>query len=398
MELKRIGQFIDIPSTAVCLLERPEKEITLAINIRVNQEKLVQTTAYVCLYNTARGPAKGGIRFHPEVSLVETRKLAELMVWKTALVGIPFGGGKTGVAVDTHEFTRAEKTVLVKELVHLIRNELSCGDYIPAPDMGTDAHDMATIFGEMHILECVTGKPPRVGGLPGREEATGRGVATAAELLARREHLDPTKTTVAVQGFGNVGSWTAYFMQSLGFKVVGISDITGACYIPQGIDVPKLKKDFSGNGQNLASCIDCNQIKRDELLELPVDILIPAAAGGVITEQNASKIKAKYIVEAANNPTTPGAEAILNDRGTIILPDILANAGGVAASYVEWRKARSGSLTPREETYQVIDSVITDAFKEVASISTDKKVPYRLAAEIKAVQEVVSTMKDRGWL
>jgi glutamate dehydrogenase (NAD(P)+) len=398
MDLKRIGTYIDIPATAVCLLERPEKEITLAINIRVNQQKLVQTTAYVCLYNTARGPAKGGIRFHPEVNLMETRKLAELMVWKTALVGIPFGGGKTGVAVDAHEFTRAEKTVLVKELVHLIRNELNYGDYIPAPDMGTDAHDMATIFGETHILECVTGKPPRVGGLPGREEATGRGVATATELLAKEKGLDPAKTTVAVQGFGNVGSWTAYFLHSLGFKVIGISDITGACYLPQGINVQKLKNDFTVNGQNLAACIDCTQIKRDELLEQPVDILIPAAAGGIITKDNAHKIKAKYIVEAANNPTTSEAEAILNERGTIILPDILANAGGVVASYVEWRKARSGSLTPREETYQVIDSVITDSFKEVSNIARDKKIPYRLAAEIKAVNEVISTMKDRGWL
>lgn len=398
MDLKRIGQFIDIPSTAVCLLERPEKEITLAINIRVNQEKHIQTTAYVCLYNTARGPAKGGIRFHPEVNLLETRKLAELMVWKTALVGIPFGGGKTGVMVDTLGFTRAEKTVLVKELVHLIRNELNCGDYIPAPDMGTDAHDMATIFGETHILECVTGKPPRVGGLPGREEATGRGVATATSLMAQQHRLDPAKTTVAVQGFGNVGSWTAYFLHSLGFKVIGISDITGACFLPQGIDIHKLKKDFCINGNNLSSCIDCTKIKRDELLEQPVDILIPAAAGGIITKNNAHKIKAKYIVEAANNPVTPEAEEILNERGTIILPDILANAGGVIASYVEWRQARSGSLTPREETYQVIDSAITDSFKEVIAIAAEKKIPYRLAAEVKAVQEVVEAMKDRGWL
>jgi glutamate dehydrogenase (NAD(P)+) len=169
VNLSEITKLIDVPSTAVALLERPEKETTLAINISVNEKKLVQTTAYVCLYNTVRGPAKGGIRFHPHVNLLETRKLAELMVWKTALVGIPFGGGKTGVTIDPHEFTRVEKTIIMKELVHLIRNELINGDYIPAPDMGTDAHDMATIFGEIHLQECVTGKPPRVGGLPGRE-------------------------------------------------------------------------------------------------------------------------------------------------------------------------------------------------------------------------------------
>jgi glutamate dehydrogenase (NAD(P)+) len=398
MNLAQIGKYIDIPATAVSLLERPEKEITLALNIRVSHEKVVQTTAYVCLYNTARGPAKGGIRFHPHVNQVETRKLAELMVWKTALVGIPFGGGKTGVTIEPLDYTREEKTVIMKELVHLIRNELYAGDYIPAPDMGTNAYDMATIFGETHNLECVTGKPPRVGGLPGREEATGRGVATATQLLAKLKDLNPGKTTVAVQGFGNVGSWTAYFLHNLGFKVVAINDINAACYNPNGLDIADLKQKYAGNGQNLANAVECGQVTRDEILELPVDILIPAAAGEVITAKNANNIKAKYIVEAANNPVTEEAENILRGNGVNILPDILANAGGVVASYVEWRKARSGSLTPREETYNVIDSVLGEAFRDVVKIAEEHKVAYRTAAEIKAVQEVVFTMKDRGWL
>ncbi len=398
MNLVQMSSLIDIPSTAIDLLQRPEKEITMALNIRVNEKKLVQTTAYVCLYNTVRGPAKGGIRFHPHVNLLETRKLAELMVWKTALVGIPFGGGKTGVTIDPHEFTRTEKTIIVKELVHLIRHELNCGDYIPAPDMGTDAHDMATIFGETHLQECVTGKPPRVGGLPGREEATGRGVATVTRLLTEQLKLDPKKTTVAIQGFGNVGSWTAFFLHSLGYKVVAINDIYAACYDPNGLNIPELKQAYATNGSNLSSVTSPQKIARDEIMELPVDILIPAAAGGVITSHNADKIKAKYIVEAANNPTTDEAERVLLDRGVTIMPDILANAGGVIASYVEWRKARSGSLTPREETYNVIDSVITDSFNEVVKIAHELKVPYRIAAEAKAVREVVCTMYDRGWM
>jgi glutamate dehydrogenase (NAD(P)+) len=398
MNLSEIAKLTDVPSTARILLERPEKETTLAINIRVNEKKLVQTTAYVCFYNTVRGPAKGGIRFHPHVDLLETRKLAELMVWKTALVGIPFGGGKTGVTIDPHEFTRVEKTIVMKELVHLIRNELINGDYVPAPDMGTDAHDMATIFGEIHLQECVTGKPPRVGGLPGREEATGRGVATVTKLLSEKYSLDPKKTTIAVQGFGNVGSWTAHFLHAMGYRIVAISDVTGACYNPDGLDIPELKKAYAGNGNTLVSAPKCNNIPRDEVLELPVDILIPAAAGGILTAQNAGKIRAKYIVEAANAPTTDEAEAILKDRKITILPDILSNAGGVIASYVEWRKARSGSLTPREETYNVIDSVISDSFKEVVHVAEDLKIDYRKAAEVKAVSEVVATMKDRGWL
>jgi len=398
VNLNKIAKLIEVPTTATALLDRPEKEITLAINIRVNEHKLVQTTAYVCLYNTVRGPAKGGIRFHPHVDLIETRKLAELMVWKTALVGIPFGGGKPGVAIEPHDFTRVEKTIVMKELVHLIRNELINGDYIPAPDMGTDAHDMATIFGETHLQESVTGKPPRVGGLPGREEATGRGVATVTKLLSEKYGLNPGKTTVAVQGFGNVGSWTAYFLHTLGYKVVAVNDISAACYNPNGLNIPELKTVYSGNGNSLLSAPNCNNISRDEVLELPVDILIPAAAGGVITGENADKIKAKFIVEAANAPTTEDAEHILQDRKITIVPDILANAGGVIASYVEWRKARSGSLTPREETYNVIDSVIGDAFKDVFQIAQDLGINYRTAAEVKAVREVVSTMHDRGWL
>ena len=175
MDLAKVSKLVNVPAAAVALLEKPEKEISLAVNIRVSDHKLVQTNAYVCFYSTVRGPAKGGIRFHPEVDMAHVRKLAELMVWKTALVGIPFGGGKSGVAVDPHGLDRPEKAILVKEFVHLIRHELSSGDYIPAPDMGTDGRDMATIFGETHLLECVTGKPPRVGGCPGarRRRAAG---------------------------------------------------------------------------------------------------------------------------------------------------------------------------------------------------------------------------------
>jgi len=398
MNLDEIAKIIDVPSQAINLLRHPEREVSLAVNLRVSENKLVQTNAYVCFYNTVRGPAKGGIRFHPEVTLLETRKLAELMVWKTALVGIPFGGGKTGVAIDPHQLTRAEKTALVKELVHLIRHELMFGDYIPAPDMGTDARDMATIFGETHNLESVTGKPPRVGGLPGREEATGRGVAQTTKLLAQKYDLKPEKTTLAIQGFGNVGSWTGYFLHQQGFKIVALSDISTAIYNPDGLNIPTLKENYSVRGQPLSEAHRGQKIARDELLELDVDILIPAASGGVITTQNADKIKAKYIIEAANNPVTDEADIILNDNSHIILPDILSNAGGVIASYVEWRKARSGSLTPREETYNVIDSVIESAFSNVMQLADEFSVDYRTAANIQAIREVVSTMEDRGWL
>jgi len=398
MDLTKIGKIVDIPAQAVKLLEKPEKEVTLAVNIRVEQDKLIQTDAYMCLYSTVRGPAKGGIRFHPQVDLLHVRKLAELMVWKTALVGIPFGGGKTGVDLDPLQLTREQKVILVKELVHLMRHELFSGDYIPAPDMGSDARDMATIFGETHMLESVTGKPPRVGGLPGRQEATGRGVATVTELLAKKFDLTPAKTTVAIQGFGNVGSWTAHFLHQRGFKIVAVSDITVARYDPAGLDVATLKTEYTDNGCELTACSAGQQIDRDELLELPVDILIPAAGSDAITTRNAKAVKAKYIVEAANDPTADQAEQILEDRRILIVPDILVNAGGVIASYVEWRKARSGSLTPRTETYQVVDSVIGEAFQAVCKFADHHNTSLRTAAYAKAVQEVVATMQDRGWL
>jgi len=397
MDLREVEKHILIAPTAMKLLTQPEKEVTLSVNMRVSDEHFVQTRAYMVFYNTVRGPAKGGIRFHPDVTLQHTRKLAELMVWKTALVGIPFGGGKSSVAVDPHGLSRCEKTALMKEFVHLIRNELRAGDYIPAPDMGTDASDMATIYGETHLLECVTGKPPRVGGLPGREEATGRGVATVTDLLCRRANRKPENTTVAIQGFGNVGGWAAYFLHKKGFKVAAVSDIEGGAYDPNGLDVVSLQEAVR-TGCTVQSANNGQKIDNKELLELPVDILIPAAVGGVLTGENAASVKAGYIVEAANDPTRPEADAVFADRQVTVIPDILANAGGVIASYVEWRKARSGSLTLRQETFQVIDSVIGRAFQEVMQTADDLEVTPRLAAYVRAVDEVIRTMEDRGWL
>lgn len=398
MDIATVSKLIDIPLAAVRLLERPEKEVSLAVNIYASDEKLIQTQAYMCFYSTVRGPAKGGIRFHPEATALQVRKLAELMLWKTALVGIPFGGGKIGVAIDPHTLTRSEKSVLIKELVHLIRHELMNDDYIPAPDMGTNAQDMATIFGETHKLESVTGKPVRVGGLPGRKEATGRGVATVTQMLADLVKLNPNSTTIAIQGFGNVGSWAAHFLDERGFKVIAVSDISGACYNPNGLNIGELTTDYITNGYRLDTLPVGEQIARDDLLELPIDILIPAASSGVITLRNAENIKAKYIVEAANDPITAKAESILEQNGVLIVPDILANAGGVIASYVEWRKARSGSLTPRSETYTVIDHVIGEAFEKVSSFAKQRQTHWRPAAEAISVQEVVSTMIDRGWI
>jgi glutamate dehydrogenase/leucine dehydrogenase len=252
---------------------------------------------------------------------------------------------------------------------------------------------MATIYGCTHILESVTGKPPRIGGLPGRAEATGYGVATtvklaAADILGK----DVKDLTVAVQGFGNVGRWTAIFLHEWGARIVGISDISKALYCESGLPIDKIKTVRSLEEPDLP------EIPRDELLYLPVDVLVPAAAGGVVTEDIAGKVQAKLIVEAANDPTTVNAEEVLNNRKIRTVPDILANSGGVIASYIEWRQAKSGSLTDKHETYEVIDRQISRSYKEVSEFAKNNKATYRHSAWAIAVDEVVQSMRDRGWV
>jgi glutamate dehydrogenase (NAD(P)+) len=392
-----IGKYERIPAQARRILEVAEKEVTLAINLRLNKKKAVFAPAYLVFYNTVRGPAKGGIRFASDVTLASTRDLAQRMLWKTALTKIPFGGGKSSVAIDPYSLATEERTAVMKEFVHLIREDLRAGNYIPAPDLGTNEADMAVIYGETHILESVTGKPARVGGLPGRKQATGHGVATATLLAMEHRGLDRKKCTVAIQGFGNVGSWAAHFLCKAGLNIVAVSEVTGGVYDKGGLDIAKMMK-YSGTGLIPKKFKSLRRISNEELLRLNVDILIPAAVGNILTERNASKIRAKMIVEGANGPTTEQADRIFDKRGIFVVPDILANSGGVIASYLEWRKAKSGSLTKEAETYQTIDELIGESFEEMMRVAGKKKVPPRLGAEIIAVSEVVRTMDDRRWL
>ncbi len=398
IDLPAIGQHTHIPTTARRLLERPERQLQLTLNLRTTEKHLFQADAFVVYWNTARGPAKGGIRFWPDVTLDETTDLAERMVYKTALVGVPFGGGKGGIAIDPRRMSIPEKDSIIKEFVHLIRNELFGADYIPAPDMGTTPRDMAVIFGETHRPETVTGKPVRVGGLPGRAQATGRGTATAAK--AAMEHLFGRSChgcRVAIQGFGNVGSWAAWFLHELGAIVCAVSDVDGGIYSADGLDVQALTK-WVWSGRSLTEFGQGERISNAELLSSDMDLLVPAAIGGVLDETSARNVRAKLIVEAANGPTTPSGQAILIAAGRKVVPDILANAGGVVASYVEWRQGKSGSLTSEVETYETIDQHICDAFTRTLAVARKESVSLRTAAEILAVNEVVETMRDRGWL
>ena len=373
-----LASLTDLPDEARRLLERPERASTVMLSIRARPEELLITDCYVVFYNTARGVAKGGIRIAPDVTLQETQDLAELMVWKTALTGIPFGGGKSAIRMDPRGLSTFEKTLVLKEYVHLLREDLVVGNYVPAPDMGTGPREMAVIFGELHIPQAVTGKPTSVGGLPGRKEATGRGVATCTALAARELLGKPiTECTVAVQGFGNVGSHSAFFLAEQGARIVAASHRGGGLYNSQGIDVAQA---MALSAEETLEGLEGDAITNQELLALPVDILIPAAAGGLITSEVAGHLRCRLIVEGANDPTTPGTDAILQEAGIADVPDILANAGGVIASYVEWRNAKSGSFTSKDEVYEFIDQIINRSFGRVVERSSALGVPLRRAA------------------
>ena len=400
IDFTKLKQFTEIPETAEMLLNRPEKESTFSVNLKVGPNKMLIYSGYLVYHNSVLGPAKGGVRFAANVTLAETRTLAELMTHKCALMGLPFGGGKSAIAFDPKSISEFERRTLIKEYAHMLRDELASGAYIPAPDLGSTPSDMAIIYGETHHPESVTGKPPRLGGLPGRREATGRGVSTttsaACQTLLNKEVKD---AAIAIQGCGNVGSYTASFLFEKGAKIIALSDISGGLYSPKGLPVPQIL-DFIRQGR-LISEYEGNNLKKidnEALLELPADILIPAAVEDVLTKENANKISAKLIIEAANGPTTPEADEIFGRKGISVIPDILANSGGVVASYVEWRNAKSGNQTSAQETYQLIDSKVESAFNEVLRLTKERKADFRNAAYILSVSELVAAMKERSWI
>ena len=392
VDLGLVSKYLSVRTDAEKILGKSERELYANLNLNWNG-KLIQADTYVVLHSSVRGPAKGGIRMSPTVTLDETRRLAELMTYKCALAKIPFGGGKSGICIDPKTLTPEARRDLIQEYVHIFQAFLKNQDYVPAPDMGTTPADMATIYGSTHMLETVTGKPPRIGGLPGRKEATGYGAASNAKWAAEKilgKSID--QLTVAVQGYGNVGRWTARFLADWGAKVVAVSDVTSALYMEGGLPIKDMADVHTLDEVQLPT------MSKEDLLTLPVDIVIPAACEDVITGEVASKMKAKLVIEAANDPTTPEGDKILQERKIVAIPDILANAGGVVASYIEWRQAKSGSLTDKSETYAAIDKQLSRAFKETCEVADREDVSHRLAAQILAVDEVVQSMSDRGWV
>ncbi len=398
VDLDRTSAILAMPPQARAILDSKEKQIIMNLRLKISADEVITADTFVVYHCTVRGPAKGGIRMWPDVTLEETGVLSELMTYKCALAGIPFGGGKSGIRLDPHKLSRFIKTAIVKEYVHIIREELDSGAYVPAPDMGTGPVEMAVIFGETHRPETVTGKPVGVGGLPGRKEATGRGVAHVTRLAVERllqKHIN--KMTCAVQGFGNVGSHTASFLAQMGAKVVAVCDLTGGVYDPKGLDIEKLREYSNRNGGGVAG-FGAQAITNADLLAMPVDVLIPAAAGDAITRENATSVQAKLVIEGANAPTSREADCILRDRHVRVVPDILANAGGVIASYVEWQQGKSGVITPITETYDTIEQRMTNAFDRVLGVHTETHGDLRLAAQVAACEEVLIALRDRDWI
>jgi len=396
VDISSISKILHLSPPEVSLLERIEKEMTIGLRVNCGDETMI-LNAYVVYHSTARGPAKGGIRLAPNVTLEETRDLAERMTWKTALTHIPFGGGKTGIRIDPRTLTSFTKSLIIARLVQEIRNELVSGnDYIPAPDLGTGPPEMAVIYNEIRNPECVTGKPTHVGGLPGRKEATGRGVSYSTIYALEHIHsIDVKKSKIAVQGFGNVGSWASKFLYEKGAKIVAVSDIEGGTYNPEGLDIPKLFE-YSKKNRTIKG-VGGKVITNEDLFSLDVDVFIPAAVENVIDKNTANKIKAKIVVEGANGPTTHEGDIILSKKGKTVIPDILANSGGVIASYVEWKSSKSGSITKRQEVYDTIEEGIGSSYKDVIAAAERYKISYRNAAAVIAVDEVVKAMHDRGW-
>lgn len=393
MDFEQISRLVEIPAAARRLLERPSVEVKTRLNILYDGKQLC-ADSFLVIHNEARGPGKGGIRMTPTVDIEHTQRLAELMTYKCALVKIPFGGAKSAIQVDPETLTPDSRTALLKEYVHRYQHYLAPGLYVPAPDMGTGPSDMATIYGCTRVMESVTGKPKSVGGLAGRLEATGYGVAAIARMAAADVlKQDIADCRVAVQGFGNVGQWTAIVLARAGARVVAVGDINGTALCKEGFSVEELER---STVPELAAAHTALSIP--DILFVPVDILIPAALEGVLNEDTAGRIDARLVVEAANAPITPEGDAILTERGITVIPDILANAGGVIASYAEWQQGKSGRVLECEQTYEIIDNRLSRAYATVSGIAAREKATHRLAAHAAAVHEVAQAMADRKWV
>ena len=396
------AQILKLDDQTYNVLKSPTRQVIVNLPVTMDNGKVQVFEGYRVLHSNILGPAKGGIRYDMAVTLDEVKALAAWMTWKCAVVDIPYGGAKGGIICDPGKMSAGEIERLTRAYTRALADVFGPDKDIPAPDLGTSSREMAWLMDEyskmqgMTVNAVVTGKPLVLGGSLGRVEATGRGVMVSAFAAMEKLKINPFQATCAVQGFGNVGSISAKLLHERGVKVVAISDISGGYYNPDGLDIEAVLTYKDANNKKLEGFNGAQHITNEELLELPVDVLVPAAREDVITAENAPRIKAKLIVEGANGPTNFTADPILNAAGIMAVPDILANAGGVTVSYFEWVQNRLGYKWALDRVNRRSDRIMKDAFTRVYETSVKHGVSLRIAAYVVAIDKVAQTYKFRG--
>jgi glutamate dehydrogenase (NAD(P)+) len=400
-QLQNVGEIFAIDPDLVRVLSHCKKAVEVSIPVSMDDDSIEVFTGYRVTHNIARGPSKGGIRYHPDVTLDEVKSLAMWMTWKCALMGLPFGGAKGGVVCDPKRLSVRELERMTRRYTSEIINDIGPERDIPAPDVGTDGRVMAWIFDTYSmnkghsVLGVVTGKPLALGGSLGREEATARGSLYCIQALAGKLGERVSDYRVAIQGFGNVGSHLAKLLHAEGATVIALSDSTSGVYNPDGLDMPTALAHKQEHG-SLAGLANAEAVTNEELVELQCDVLAPSALEQVITERNADRVKARIICEGANGPVTPAADAILEDHGVMVMPDVLANAGGVVVSYFEWVQGLQEYFWREDEVNAKLHDIVARAFEEAWHTHETRAVSLRMASYGIAVQRVAEATTTRG--
>jgi len=400
-QLQRVGEIFAIDPDLVRVLSHCKKAVEVSIPVSMDDGSIEVFLGYRVTHNIARGPSKGGIRYHPDVTLDEVKSLAMWMTWKCALMGLPFGGAKGGVVCDPKRLSIRELERMTRRYTSEIINDIGPERDIPAPDVGTDGRVMAWIFDTYSmnkghsVLGVVTGKPLALGGSLGREEATARGSLYCIQSLAGKLGERVADYRVAIQGFGNVGSHLANLLHAEGATVIALSDSTSGVHNPDGLDVPLTIAHKQEHG-SLAGLANAEAVTNEELVELPCDVLAPSALEQVVTDRNADRVKARIVCEGANGPVTPAADAILEDRGVIVMPDVLANAGGVVVSYFEWVQGLQEYFWREDEVNAKLHDIVARAFEEAWHMHETRAVSLRMASYGIAVQRVAEATTTRG--
>jgi glutamate dehydrogenase (NAD(P)+) len=399
---EQIADDLQLEQEVRLLLRMPYRELHIEVPVRMDDGSVRVFSGYRVQHSGARGPYKGGVRYHPQADLDEVRTLAALMTWKCALVDLPFGGAKGGVQCDPSAMSQDELNRLTRRYTQNIAHIIGVNRDIPAPDLGTNAQIMAWMmdaYGQLegHTPGIVTGKPIALGGSYGREAATGRGVSILLRLLCEDLGRQPAATSVAVQGYGNVGSWAARLAAEAGFRIVAVSNSAAGTHNEHGLDIAALDRHVRDGG-DVAGFPGGERCSNKELLALSCDVLIPSAIGEVITEQNCGTVRTKVIVEGANHPLSAGADAALNDRGVVILPDILANAGGVTVSYFEWTQNIQQFRWDETRVNSELERILTQAYRDVRALAQEHSITMRRSAMRIAVARVAEAIRLRGFV